>query len=113
MIGLKENSNGKTGVVYVHCVGFNQWDESVLDYVHWVLVRKRDAAIPACEPVPPDLPDFVDATGLIIPEGLDMPGFDTTFLGSSMIWDDYEIGEKMDHLDSITFEGPDPRLATR
>jgi 2-methylfumaryl-CoA hydratase len=43
VIGLKENSNGKTGVVYVHCVGLNQRDETALDYARWVMVEKRDA----------------------------------------------------------------------
>ncbi len=33
VIGLKENSNGKTGTVYVRSVGTNQRGEVVLDYV--------------------------------------------------------------------------------
>ena len=41
VIGLKQNSNGKSGVVYVHG-GKNQNDEAVMDYVRWVMVRKRD-----------------------------------------------------------------------
>ena len=44
VIGLKENSNGETGVVYVHTTGWNQHDEIVLDFVRWVMVRKRDKA---------------------------------------------------------------------
>ena len=47
IIGLKENSNGKTGTVYVRTTGFNQRGESVLSYVRWVMVRKRDEAAPA------------------------------------------------------------------
>lgn len=42
MIGLKENSNGKSGVVWVRTRGLNQMDEAVLEYVRWVMVRKRD-----------------------------------------------------------------------
>ena len=41
VIGLKENSNHETGIVYVHSVGRNQAGEVVLDYVRWVMVRKR------------------------------------------------------------------------
>ena len=44
VIGLKENSNGKTGVVYVRTTGRNQDAAFVLDYVRWVMVNKRDAA---------------------------------------------------------------------
>ena len=42
VIGLKQNSNGKSGVVYVRTKGLNQRDEVVLDYVRWVMVRKGD-----------------------------------------------------------------------
>src|SRR6202167_2025898 len=33
VIGLKENSNGKTGIVYVRSTGFNEGGAPVLDYV--------------------------------------------------------------------------------
>ena len=44
VIGLKENSNRKTGIVYVRSRGFRQDGMQVLDYVRWVMVRKRDEA---------------------------------------------------------------------
>ena len=44
VIGLKENSNRKTGVVYVRTTGVNQRGEPVLSYVRWVMVRKGDEA---------------------------------------------------------------------
>src|SRR6266567_7555560 len=47
VIGLKENSNRKTGVVYVRSTGFRQDGTRVLEYVRWVMVRKRDEAAPA------------------------------------------------------------------
>ena len=46
VIGLKENSNGQTGVVYVRSRGFNQRGDCVLEYVRWVMVRKRDPNSP-------------------------------------------------------------------
>ncbi len=46
VVGLKENSNRQTGVVYVRTRGVNQQDEAVLDYVRWVMVRKRDESAP-------------------------------------------------------------------
>src|SRR5699024_10522898 len=42
VIGLKQNSNGRTGVVYVNSVGVNQRGEMVVDYVRWVMVHKKD-----------------------------------------------------------------------
>src|SRR5712671_3980573 len=41
VIGLKENSNRKTGIVYVRSRGRNQNRQDVLEYVRWVMVRKR------------------------------------------------------------------------
>ena len=40
VIGLKENSNRQSGVVYVRSRGFNQRGETVIDYVRWVMVQK-------------------------------------------------------------------------
>ena len=47
VIGLRENSNRKTGIVYVRSRGLDQAGEAVLDYVRWVMVRKRDEAAAA------------------------------------------------------------------
>ena len=47
VIGLKENSSRKTGVVYVRSTGFKQDGTKVLEYVRWVMVRKRDEAAAA------------------------------------------------------------------
>ena len=47
VIGLKENSNGKTGVVWVRTTGQNQHGQDVLTYVRWVMVRKRDPEAPS------------------------------------------------------------------
>ena len=47
VIGLKENSNRKTGIVYVRTRGVKQDGTAVLEYVRWVMVRKRDEAAPA------------------------------------------------------------------
>ena len=49
VIGLKENSSRKTGVVYVRSTGTNQDGTKVLEYVRWVMVHKRDEAAPAPE----------------------------------------------------------------
>ena len=42
VIGLKENSNGKSGVVYVHSIGVNQNGAEVLNFKRWVMVHKKD-----------------------------------------------------------------------
>src|SRR5881628_777231 len=51
VIGLKETSSGRTGIVWVRSKGRKAGGEPVLDYVRWVMVRKRDADAPAPDPV--------------------------------------------------------------
>src|SRR5205809_5121260 len=64
VIGLKENSSRKTGVVYVRSSGFKQDGTKVLDYVRWVMVRKRDETAATPGDLVPELPKTVDAEGL-------------------------------------------------
>ncbi len=113
VIGLKENSNRQTGVVTVRSVGTNQRDETVLAYTRWVMVRKRDPASPAPDPVVPDLPKAVATTDLTVPEGLHTTAYDTALAGSPHLWDDYAPGETIDHVDGMTIEEADHMLATR
>ncbi len=113
VIGFKENSNGKTGNVYVHSVGANQRGEVVLDYVRWVMVRKRDPDVKAGEAVLPKLTESVAAEELIVPAGLDLSKYDGQLAGSPHFWDDYEAGEKIDHADAMTVEESDHMTATR
>ncbi len=113
VIGVKENSDGKTGIVYVHSTGWNQCDEVVLDYFRWVMVRKRDLTRPAPEPVVPELPARVPVSDLAVPRDLDLSGFDTQLSGSPALWDDYQPGERIDHLDGVTVEEAEHMMATR
>lgn len=113
VIGLKENSNGTSGNVYVRTQGVNQNDEVVLEYVRWVMVRKRDAASPAPAPVLPELRKVVPAEDLVIPEGLTFEDYDFTLAGEPHRLADYEIGEKIDHVDGVTIEEAEHMLATR
>jgi len=113
VLGLKQNKDGQTGVVYVRSVGVNQRDEMVVDYCRWVMVRKRDASAAAPEPVTPTLPQAVEAGELTVPAGLQLGGYDTALAGSPFLWDDYEAGEKIDHADGMTVEESDHMLATR
>lgn len=113
VIGVKQNSNGRTGVVWVRTTGFNQHDETVLEYVRWVMVRKRDLDAPAPDTVVPDLPDAVAAQDLVIPKGLDFSTYDFTLAGEPHRWGDYDIGEQIDHVDGVTVDEAEHMMATR
>ncbi|MBM3565093.1 MAG: MaoC family dehydratase [Alphaproteobacteria bacterium] len=113
VIGLKENSNRKTGVVWVRTVGTNQDGSMVADYTRWVMVRKRDEKSPAPSPQTPDLPAAVPAAQLTVPEKLNLGGYDTGISGEARLWDDFAVGEKIDHADGTTIEEAEHMMATR
>lgn len=113
VIGLKENSNGKTGTVYVRSIGLNQNEETVLDYRRWVMVRKRDPASPAPEPTVPELPTAVAPADLCLPQGVDFSRYDTALTGQPHLFEDYAEGERIDHVDGMTIEEAEHQMATR
>ncbi|MBA4609516.1 MaoC family dehydratase [Aeromicrobium sp. Marseille-Q0843] len=113
VIGLKQNSNGKTGVVYVRSTAVNQRDEVVLDWARWVMVHKRNTEAPAPETVVPELAPFVAAEDLVIPAGLDFTDYDFVAAGEPHRFDDYEVGEKIDHVDGVTLTESEHQQATR
>ncbi len=113
VIGLKQNSSGKSGIVWVRTRGLNQHGAVVLEYVRWVMVRKRDPGAPAPETVVPELAGAVAAADLVVPEGLDFTGYDFTLAGEPHRLGDYVVGEVIDHVDGITIEEAEHMLATR
>jgi 2-methylfumaryl-CoA hydratase len=114
VIGLKENSNKETGTVYVRSTGRNQDGKTVIEYARWVMVRKRDKAAPSPEAHVPKLPDRVapESLGSAVPK-LDASAYDVALAGSPHRWGDYEVGEKIDHVDGMTLEEAEHQMATR
>jgi 2-methylfumaryl-CoA hydratase len=113
VIGLKENSSGKNGVVYVRSTATNQRGEVTLDWARWVMVHKRDTSLPAPETVIPELADAVAPADLVVPEGLDFAAYDFAAAGEPHRFDDYEVGEKIDHVDGVTLTDAEHMMATR
>jgi 2-methylfumaryl-CoA hydratase len=113
VLGLKPNRDGTTGVVYVRSRGVNQRDEMVVEYVRWVMVRKRDAASVPSPTVVPELPDAVEAASLHVPYVIREGTYDLALAGSSHVWEDYAIGERIDHVDGMTIEEAEHMMAAR
>lgn len=113
VIGLKQNSGGTSGVVYVRTRGFNRDEEAVLEFVRWVIVRKGRADAPAPDPVVPQLATEVYPERLAVPRRLNFKRYDFAQAGTPHRWGDYEPGERIDHLDAVTVEEAEHVLATR
>lgn len=113
VIGVRENSSRRTGVVWVRTTGRNQHGAAVLSYVRWVMVRKRAEDAPTPVPVVPDLAAVVAPEALVIPKGLDFRGYDFALAGEPHRWGDYQPGEIIDHVDGVTLSEAEHMLATR
>jgi 2-methylfumaryl-CoA hydratase len=117
VIGLREVSSGEAGVVYVRSRGTNQKGQEVISFVRWVMVPKRDrGAGPGAGPnTVPQVPAVVTPERLPVPDAMNLQRFpDLAWaFGATARWDDYEVGERLDHPDAMTIEEADHVQATR
>lgn len=114
VIGLKESSNRQTGVVYVRSTGYDAHGEAVLSYCRWVLVRKRDPEARIAEEAVPSLAKAVapeDLAAALPP--LNGEAYDLGLAGSPHRLGDYQVGERIDHVDGMTVEEAEHQIATR
>ena len=112
IVGLKENSNQSTGIVYVKTTALNQWGEVVLEYYRWVMVKKNreDATAFLRAPVVPKLATSVTA-GKLPKHSPDPFCMKTT--GGRFLFEDYETGERIFHIDGTTINASDHMSFTR
>jgi 2-methylfumaryl-CoA hydratase len=113
VIGLKQNSSGDSGIVYVYSEAINQNHKVVISWVRWVMVRKNDLSAPAPETVIPTLPNEVPVQELALPGNVEYQSFDTSVTGSAFLWDDYSVGETIQHPSGMTVDESDHTLATK
>jgi 2-methylfumaryl-CoA hydratase len=113
VIGLKQNSNGKGGVVWVRSTCVNHRSEPVLSWVRWVMVHKNDMNAAAPATIIPELPSFVAPENLSIPSYFSAKKFDASATGGQYFWEDYQAGERINHAAGMTINPADHTLATR
>ena len=75
------------------------------------MVNKKDPGAPAPDPVIPDLPKVVDPTSLSFDRAYG--AWDNTLAGSEHRYDDYAIGEQINHVDGMTVEEAEHQIVTR
>ena len=111
IIGLKENSNEKTGTVYVKSIGKNQNNEVILTYYRWLMMRKKKKGmISSFNNIVPKLPEKLRPRNSHFFQilMLKIVNFDI----GVHFFNDYEEGE-IDHLDGQTIEEAEHQIATR
>jgi 2-methylfumaryl-CoA hydratase len=113
VLGMRENQNRESGIVYVRSRGFNQEGREVLTYVRWVMVRKRDAAAVVPPAVVPDLPKVVAPADLVVPATGPVTRDQRPVSGGPCWFEDYRKGERLNHADGVTVEEAEHMMATR
>lgn len=113
VIGLRENANGKTGIVYVRSTGYNQHGNGVLSFVRWVMVHKKNPAAATPSTVLPQTLAALSVEDLVLPDSGDFSNYNGAIAGSAHFFEDYQIGEKIDHIDGMTIEEAEHQIATR
>ena len=116
VIGLKENSNRQSGVVYVRSIASNQHGRTVMSWVRWVMVHKRDHAASCGEPFVPALQAQAAPAALaaLAAERFG-PSISRAMEGTGIAdaGEDYAAGERIDHPAAMTINDSDHSLATR
>jgi 2-methylfumaryl-CoA hydratase len=121
VIGLRPNSHGRSGIVYVRSTAYRDDDAAVLTWVRWVMVHRREPQAPLSSGADrlehiPRLADHVPVERLATADG-PRPGpaladwCEAT--GSQDLWDDYAPGDRILHPGGITLEEADHMTATR
>jgi 2-methylfumaryl-CoA hydratase len=115
IIGLREVSSGDAGVVYVRTRGTNQKGQEVLSFVRWVMVPKRDSNAAKGINQVPQLPSSVSIDRVPVPEQLNLQRYNdlSWAMNPGGRWDDYAVGERLDHPDAMCIEEADHMQATR
>jgi 2-methylfumaryl-CoA hydratase len=113
VIGKRETSRPEVGIVWVHTRGFNQKDESVLQFYRWAMVNKSDPDTATGDDDSPELPKQVAVEDMTVPAELDLAKFDPVVTGGDYYWDDYEVGERIQHPQGLTVEDAEHQSATR
>jgi 2-methylfumaryl-CoA hydratase len=112
VIGVKENSNKTTGIVYVHSKTFNQNNEEILSWIRWVMVPKRNNESVIETLIPENIPE-ISSINMIERENIDFAKTNTTDTGNEKLFEDYEIGEMINHSAGLTIDESDHTIATK
>ncbi len=111
VIGLRQNKNGESGIVYVQSRAKNQRGQTVLEFCRWVMVRKRDSASPAPKEDVPNLRKEISPFALVhcaetIPNG-------SGEASPGRYFEDYKERQRIYHGAGMTIEEAEHASATR
>ena len=113
VIGIKENSDKKRGIVYVQSIALNQRNEEVMSWQRWVLLPKNDVSADIPDTLVPTLSKCVDLKNISVAHNIQGANFDSEATGSSRFWGDYEEGQTINHSLGLTIDDATHTMATQ
>ncbi len=112
VIGLKENSNGKNGVVYVRSKAVNQNNLEVVSWIRWVMVEKKTHGLTNSKSIIPEFKKQLTANKLNLPKN-NFDNWQASFSDNQIRFDEINIGDSIFHRDGITINDSEHSMATR
>ncbi len=113
VLGMRESSDGKTGVTWVHTRGTNQRGEEVLTFIRWVLMDKREPDVLTGVNEVPETPASVAAADLYVPAEFNLEAFEPAVTAGRWFWEDYAEGERIHHIEGVAIEEAEHQMAAR
>lgn len=83
-----------------------------MSWVRWVMVHINDTSAPAPVTTIPDLPEFVTANNLNLPPADATSNEISAVTGGQYFWEDYAVGEQINHPSGLTINDSDHTMAT-
>lgn len=124
IVGLKANTSGKTGVIYVRSNALNQHEEIVLTWVRWVMVHRRKNEIDNIDVTARGQTSFaadVAQDAILAPSLASTKACESANPGARY-WDDYDVvndivaaspSTSIIHPAGMTLDETDHTLATK
>jgi 2-methylfumaryl-CoA hydratase len=113
VLGLRESSSGTAGTLWVRTTGYNQREQPVLSFAHWLMLPKRDPSANCEDTSIPHVERTLGPGALNLPEGLRIgSGFPEWATGGRYL-EDYEPGERIDHGNCMSITGFDRTMVDR
>ena len=113
VIGLKQNSSGQSGIVYVRSIAKNQFEQDVVSWIRWVMVVRQQSTSEPHSAVVPQFQSTLEASQIAPPECLNCRDWQSSDSDNQPRFGDFAIGDSIFHRDGITINDSDHSLATR
>ncbi|WP_444995070.1 MaoC family dehydratase [Aliikangiella sp. IMCC44359] len=113
VIGLKETSDGKRGIVYVRSIAVNQYSRMIVSWIRWVMVeKKQEKSQNIKQNTVPKYCQYLTPEMLSIPSDTNFTHWEKYLSHGQLSYNTLKVGDRIFHQDGITINQSDHALAT-